>query len=147
MDAALVESLQVELTRAGAITRFLGIRLGAVKSLTGKLLEADATLENSPSVLFDGMILPGGDRAVQILAKSGQAVEFLKDQYRHGKTILMLDDSAPILDKAGIPKALPSGQPDPGLIVGLQGARAGTAFISALARHRHPERDRDPPAI
>jgi catalase len=147
MDASVIGSLQAELTKAGAVTRFLGIRLGTVKSLTGNLLEADATLENSPSVLFDGVILPAGDRAAQTLAKSGQAVEFVKDQYRHGKTILVLGESITILDRAGIPRALPSGKPDPGLIIEQQSANAGKAFISALARHRHPERDRDPPTI
>jgi catalase len=107
MDASLIDTLRVELTKAGAVTRFLGIRLGAVKSLTGNLLEADATLENLPSALFAGVILPGGDRAVQTLGKSGQAVEFLKDQYRHGKTMLMLGESVTILDKASMPRRYP----------------------------------------
>jgi catalase len=147
MDAPSIDALQVELTKAGAVTRLLGLRLGAVKSLTGKSVEADATLENSPSVLFDGVILPGGDRAAQTLAKSGQAVEFLKDQYRHGKTILAFGAAVAVLEKAGIPKALPSGKADPGVIIAEQGASARKAFISALARHRHPERDQDPPPI
>jgi catalase len=111
------------------------------------MVEADATLENSPSVLFDGMIVPSGDGLAAALAKSGQAVEFLKDQYRHCKTILALGASAALLDKAGIPKVLPSGKPDPGLIIAAQSATVGKVFIAALARHRHPERDQDPPSV
>jgi catalase len=42
----------------------------------GSAVETDATLENSPSVLFDGLVLPDGDRAAQILAESGQAHSF-----------------------------------------------------------------------
>jgi catalase len=147
MDASLVDALQAELAKAGAVVRLLGIRLGAVKSISGAAVEADATIENSPSVLFDGVIVPGGDRAAQTLAKSGQVLEFLKDQYRHCKTLLVLGAAAAILDKAGIPKALPSGKPDPGLIVATQGANAGKAFVTALAKHRHVERDQDLPPV
>ena len=106
MDATAIGALEAELTKAGAVTRFLGVRLGTVNSQAGDAVEANATLENSPSVLFDGIILPGGDGAVRILAECGQALEFLKDQYRHGKTILALGTSASILDQAGIPKTL-----------------------------------------
>ena len=147
MDASAIGALEAELTKAGAVTRFLGVRLGTVKSQAGDAVEADATLENSPSVLFDGVILPGGDGAARILAKCGQALEFLKDQYRHGKTILALGASSSILAEAGIPKALPSGKADPGLIMSADSKNAAKAFMSALARHRHPERDRDPPPV
>jgi catalase len=147
MDAAAIHVLQLELTKVGAVTRFLGIRLGAVKSMTGIMVEADATVENSPSVLFDAVILPGGDRSAQILAKSGQAIEFLKDQYRHCKTILVLGASVALLEGAGISKALPGGKADPGLIIAAPGTNPAKAFIAAVAKHRHPERDRDPPNV
>ncbi len=147
MDVSSIEALQTELTKAGAVIRFLGARLGAVKSESGAMVEADATLENSPSVLFDGVIVPSGDGLAQALAKSGQAVEFLKDQYRHCKTLLVLGASVALLDKAGIPKVLPSGKPDPGLLIAPQGATAAKGFIAALAKHRHPERDQDPPSV
>jgi catalase len=147
VDVSSINALQTELTREGAIVRFIGVRLGTVKSAAGSLIEVDATLENSPSVLFDAVILPGGDLSAQTLAKSGQAVEFLKDQYRHCKTILVIGSSAAVIEKAGIPKALPSGKADPGLIIAAQGANAGKAFISALSKHRHPSRDQDPPSV
>lgn len=147
MDASSIDAIQIQLTKAGAVTRFLGTRLGSVKSVNGDLVEADATLENSPSVLFDAVVVPDGGRSAQLLTRSGQAVEFLKDQYRHGKTILVLGAAVTMLDKAGIPKVLPSGKPDPGLIISAQGANAEKAFILALSKHRHPERDQDPPCV
>jgi catalase len=147
MDASSIDSLQAELIKAGAVVRLLGARLGAVKSASGTPLEADATIENSPAVLFDGVIVPGDDRSAQFLAKSGQAVEFLKDQYRHCKTILVAGASTAMLDKAGIPAVLPSGKPDSGVIVAAQGSAAAKAFISALSKHRHVERDQDPPSV
>jgi catalase len=134
---------------AGAITRLLGSRLGAVRSEDGEPLEIDATLENSPAVLFDALVLPGGTEAVDALCLDGRTLEFVKDQYRHCKTILALGDSSRILGKAGIPLTLSSGDADPGLLVeGQEGTEANPqSFIAAVGRHRHAERDRDPPLV
>jgi catalase len=149
IESASVSALMSALTAAGAMPRLLGIRLGTVRSVDGENFEVDATLENSPSVLFDAVVLPDGDEAVQALAGEGRTLEFVKDQYRHGKTILVLGRSSTLLDKAGISKALPTGEPDPGLL--LQAAAEypldAAAFIAAVGRHRHPERDRDPPPV
>ena len=43
-----------------------------------------------PSVLFDAVVVPDGEEAAERLALLGQALEFIKDQYRHCKPILML---------------------------------------------------------
>jgi catalase len=52
------------------------------------------------------------------------------------------------LDRVGIPLVLPSGAADPGLLIGRGGSGANAqAFIAAIARHRHAERDRDPPLV
>jgi catalase len=137
------------LTAAGAVTRLLSMRLGTVSGESGEPFEIDATLENSPAVLFDAMVLAGGSESVDALSRDGQTVEFVKDQYRHCKTILALGDSSKILTKAGIPASLPSGAADPGLLIdGQEGSEATAgAFIAAIARHRHVERDQDPPAV
>jgi len=76
-------------------------------------------------------------------------LEFLKDQYRHGKTILVLGAASKLLKKAGIFEVLPSGEPDPGLLVAEPSGYepATQRFVEAIARHRHPERDTDPPLI
>jgi catalase len=148
IDGAAVSSLIAALNKAGAVTRLLSSRLGSVKSANGESFEVDATLENSPAVLFDAMVLPGGPRAVATLAQDGHVLEFLKDQYRHCKTILALGTSHELLAKAGIDSTLPSGARDPGLITDSDGIRGiEQKFIGAIAKHRHPERDRDPPLI
>ena len=135
------------LQAAGAVTRLLGSRLGTVTASAGERFEVDATLENSPSVLFDALVLPDGAAGVDALAKDGHTLEFLKDQYRHCKTILAYGASSMLLQKLGISFDLPSGEGDPGLIVGGAGQDDCEAFIQALAKHRHPARDSDPPLI
>ncbi len=149
VEAESITEIMNALTEAGAVTRLLGSRLGSVTSEAGEVIEVDATLENSPSVLFDAMVLPDGSEAAEALARDGHALEFLKDQYRHCKTILVLGSSSLLLDKAGIAVQLPSGQEDPGLLVGSggDGATDIPAFIAAIGRHRHPVRDADPPPI
>ena len=149
IESEPITDLIEALTGAGAVTRLLGSRLGAVRSEEGEPLEIDATLENSPAVLFDALVLPGGTEAVDALCLDGRALEFVKDQYRHCKTILALGDSSRILGKAGIPLTLPSGDADPGLLVeGQEGTDANPqSFIAAVGRHRHAERDRDPPLV
>ena len=54
-----------------------------------------------------------------------------------------------LLDKAMIPKALPDGAEDPGLVVGAAGKTDVSldAFKGALAGHRSFARETDPPAV
>ena len=149
MAGAPVTQAMDALTQAGAVTRLLSTRLGFVADSEGKHFEVDATLENTPAVLFDALVLPDGRDAVEALSKDGRTLEFLKDQYRHCKSILVLGASAKLLQKAGIFEVLPSGEPDPGLIVSSV-AEADSAvgkFIDAIGQHRHPQRDSDPPLI
>jgi catalase len=136
------------LSEAGAVPRLLGSRLGTVTSEDGESFEVDATLENSPAVLFDALVLPDGTEAVESLARDGHTLEFLKDQYRHCKTILSLGASSMLLQKVGIEAQLPSGTEDPGLL--MQASTDGfdpQEFIAAVGKHRHLARDTDPPLI
>ena len=129
--------------------RLVGPRLGTYTAAGGDKLEADASMENSPGFLFDALVLPDGLAAVEALAADGHSMEFVKDQYRHCKTILALGAAQALLTEAGIPMSLPDGSDDPGLIL-ADAAHADTAtvdFIAAVGMHRHPARDTDPPRV
>ncbi|WP_242332919.1 MULTISPECIES: catalase [Anaeromyxobacter] len=138
-------SVHRALTRAGAVPRVVAARLGPVESATGDALDPDATLETMPSCLFDAVVVPDGEASAAALAALGQAVEFVKDQYRHCKTLLVLGAGQKLLEKAGLP--LDAG--DPALIVVPAGkVEAGTkAFLQAVARHRNWDRAQDPPPV
>ncbi len=143
MQGESVSQLIDALNAAGADPRLLGGRLGAVTCEEGQSFEIDATLENSPAVLFDAVVLPDGTKAVDGLLKDGQILQFLQDQYRHGKTILAFGAASKLLDAAGIATALPSGKQDPGVLIAAS-TKAGSdarAFIAAVAKHRHPSRE------
>ncbi|MGV8804238.1 MAG: catalase [Polaromonas sp.] len=144
-----VVQVQKALFDAGAVPRLVAPRIGAVKAEDGKTLQADASLGNEPGFLFDALVLSDGQAGVEALAKDGHTMEFIKDQYRHGKTILVLGASTALLEKAGVPVNLPDGTPDVGLIVAPSGsvAQAAAVFIQGIALHRHPARETDPPRV
>jgi catalase len=106
-------------------------------------------MEAAPSVVWDGLIVPGGEAAAGALAESGHALEFLKDQYRHCKPILLYGAAEALLQKAGIPVAPASGENDAALLRSSDDeVEAGvTAFVDALTQHRHFARETDPPRV
>jgi catalase len=144
VDGGAVAKLQAALAEAGAMGRLVGPRVGPFTTGGGEKIEAEASFENEPSVLFDGLVLPGGDGAFAELAGNGQVLEYLRDPFRHGKTIMALGTGVSLLEAAGIP----TDEDDPGVLTFAK-AKAGApaAFIEALAKHRHPDRETDPPRV
>jgi catalase len=150
IEGAPLRAMHEGLISHGSVPRYVGARLGPVQTIEGDEIEVEVTLETAPSVLWDAAILPGGEEAVAELSVSGQALEFIKDQYRHCKPILALGAANDLLEAVSIPTLTPSGEPDPGLL--LQSVDDPTdevlaRFVQAVARHRHFERQTDPPLI
>ncbi len=136
-EARSVAGMQKSLTDAGAVVRLLAARLGTFKG-EGGVLEADATFETMPSVLFDAVIVPDGEGAAEELGSLGQALELLKDQYRHCKPILVVGAGEAVAAEAGIPLDDPA---DWAIV------RELPAFVAAVGKHRNWDRAIDPPAV
>jgi catalase len=147
VDGASLRAVHAALTKEGAVPRYVGPKLGSVEADDGEAIDVEVTLEAAPSVLFDAMVLPDGDAAVAALAAVGHTAEFIKDQYRHCKTILALGAGAQLLEKASIPRELVSGGEDPGVLVASGDAQIATRLVAAIAKHRHWERWTDPPRV
>ena len=149
VEGESIMALHAALLDAGAVPRLIGPHLGSFQTAAGDTLEADASLENEPGFLFDALVLPDGEAAVVALADDGHTMEFVKDQYRHCKTLLVLGASSALLDKAGISRTLPSGAEDPGILTAAAAEADAIApqFIAAISAHRHTARDSDPPLI
>jgi len=133
VDAGSVTGTQAALAKEGAVVRLLAARLGAVVAKPADV-EAGGTFETMPSVLFDGVVVPNG---AEKLVSLGQALEFLKDQYRHCKPILLLGDAQKVGETAGI-LADPS---DWAITPDVK------RFVGALGRHRNWDRATDPPRV
>ena len=100
-------------------------------------------------MLYDALVVPSGRDAVKTLGNLGQAAEFVKEQYRHCKPILVLGAGRDLVENSGVPLTLPNGEPDPGLpqVPDEQIESALEQFIAAIAKHRHFDREMDPPAV
>jgi catalase len=143
VDGDQVRAMYADLLEDGAVPRLVGSMLGKVKTSAGEPLDVEISLEAGPSVMYDAVIVPNGDKSADLLARNAHAIDFLREQYRHCKPILALGSGAGLLSKAMIPPALPDGSSDPALLV--DGSL--DAFKEALASHRSFVRETDPPMI
>ncbi len=148
VDTKSLERVRATLVKAGAVVRVVAPFVGHLKPATGKAtVEADASLEITPSVVYDAVVLCGGADSVAALLRDGRALEFVKDQFRHCKTLLCIDSSPEILVRCGITRAMQA--KDPGIIITSGGELKNdvTRFVRAMSLHRHWSRYSDPPSI
>jgi len=143
VDADQVRFLYADLLKDGAVPRLVGTKIGKVQAADGTALDIEVSLEAGPSVLYDALVVPDGAPAAQALARNAHAIDFVREQYRHGKPILVLGAGAGLLASAMIPMSLPDGSADPGLLVDA----APDAFKAALAGPRIYARETDPPQV
>jgi catalase len=136
--AAVIRALKAE----DAVPCVIAKQLGAVQTSDGVALEATATFENSPPVLFDALVLPDGEAGVAQLTPIRAVQEFVTSHHDHGKTVLILGVSGLLIDQAGIDLLLPSHDPDPGMTLADADdlAQGIESFIDAMGQHRHTER-------
>ena len=155
IDATSLRAVHARLADLGAVPRFVGVRLGRVTPQIGDVIHAEVTFETAPAATWDAVVVPNGDAR---LAEFGQAVEFIKDQYRHCKPLLVLGTQSILAEAAQLPVALPDGSADPGLIGlldldapgGVENADTDALvrrFVVAVAAHRSFERETDPPLL
>lgn len=93
------------------------------------------TFLTADSVLFDAVYVAGGQESVDTLMASKEPIYFVDEAYNHFKAIGAGREGAMILSKAGI---VPNG-PASG-IVAITDKNSGSAFIEAIAKHRHWKR-------
>jgi catalase len=143
VDAVSATAVYAALAEAGALPRFVAPKLGTVAARGGRPIDAEVTLDTMPAVLFDALVLAGGDDAVAMLSRDGYALDFVKDQFRHCKPILAIDGASALLEAAGIPAGTP------GIIrTAAKESETGVeAFMRLLAAHRVFERETDPPVV
>ena len=149
VEAEPLTQLHAALTERGAVPRFVGATLGKVSPARGAPIDVEISIDASPSVVYDAVVLPDGEDAVKTMSQLGQAMEFVKDAYRHCKPILAFGASGQLLEGAGIWTTLASGEKDPGVIhwEKSDASKAFEVFVAALAKHRHFERETLPPRV
>jgi catalase len=139
-----VAALQKALLDGGAVGRLVGHRVGTFTAADGSMIDADASFENEPSVLFDAVAIPDGEGTAKAWTRDGRAAEFVKDQFRHLKTILALGDAVSFVEGAGVLRD----EEDAGLLLQSEPEASFVSdFVDALAKHKHFNRETDPPVL
>ncbi|MFO0575133.1 MAG: catalase [Polyangia bacterium] len=142
VEAEGLSAVREALTAKGAVVKLVAPRLGT-RTARDEELKVDHTLRTSPSLLYDAVVLAGGQRALSALRQVPQAIDFVRDAYLHCKTIGYFGGAEALLEAAGLP--LRPG--DLGLVqLSLTPTAAETAgLVRGIELHRHFERELIPP--
>ncbi len=138
----LAEALAIHeaLTAQGAMVRLMGPHVGKLLGEDGDSIDADASLENEPGVLFDALAVVGGDAAVQTLVGDVRALEHVRDAYRHGKPLLFVSEGRKVWDALGLAQVDVAN--DPGLVFAAGTGESELAtFAQAIVAPRTFERE------
>lgn len=149
VEADSVAKVYTDLLSEGAVPRIVGIQLGKVVTHDGKGLDVEISLEAGPSVLYDAVVIAGGDGSVKNLLWDAHALDFVRLQYRHCKPILAIGSGVVLLNKADVPTTLPDGSIDEAIFVADESTLTELLvnFKTALAGHRFFTRELDPPIV
>lgn len=120
---------------AGITAEFISHNRGVVTSSEGQQVEVNQTFLTADSVLFDAVYVAGGKESVNALMASKEPIYFVDEAYNHFKAIGAGKEGAEILSKAGIV----SNDPAAGIIA-ITDKNSDSAFIEAIAKHRHWKR-------
>lgn len=132
-----VRALHAGLSAHGAMVRLVGPRVGPLRNAAGGTIDADASLENEPGVLFDALAVPSGKAAAIALAADARALEHIRDAYRHGKPLLFLGEARAVWEATGIP----GGEDDPSLLLKDSSPEVAEEFAAAIASGRNADRE------
>ncbi|HEX2522115.1 MAG TPA: catalase HPII, partial [Terriglobia bacterium] len=115
------------------------------------------SLLTASSVLFDAVYIPGGDKSIKTLMADSDAGQFVSEAYKHCKAIAASGAGdelvrASCLEANGLANAKAKGDKPPadaGVITGpdAQPGKIATAFIKAIAQHRHWSREMKEPGF
>jgi len=138
-DADKVHTIYRALTDRKASPRIVGSKLGVLQAGRSNAIHVEVSTEIAPSVLWDAVVLVGGDAADKAFANEGELLDFVRDQYHHCKPVIGIGDSD-ILDAAQVPLHLPGGDPDTG--VALLDDVDVDLIVATIAKRRYFDRQK-----
>ena len=108
-DGASIAAVKKAVTAAGAKVRMVAPNIGALTLDDGSVLNIDAQLAGTPSVMFEAIAIILSAEAAALLGKDGAAIDFVRDAFAHLKAITIDPGGAALLKKSGV-------MPDAGVI-------------------------------
>jgi catalase len=149
-DDSALSNMKQALTAAGGQAKVVAPRLGFLTSAKGAEVKIDFSLLTASSVMFDAVYIPGGEKSVEALKSEAAALHFVKEAYKHCKTIAASGAgielvSAPYVGADTAKNDAEGNQlvAEEGVIIGhdAQAAKVASEFIKAIAQHRHWSRE------
>jgi catalase len=134
MEALHFNVAQSALQSRGAVMELISAHAGTIKDSAGKVHKVNRAAPNAPSVFYDAVLIAGGKSAA-VLARSGLAVHFVNEAYRHGKPIASIGDGERLLKTCTVGAV----SAENGIVSGDAKA-AVDALIDCLLQHRFPRR-------
>jgi catalase len=146
VEVASVSRLREALAERGATVDLVAPSAGQLRTADADstTLPAAIALATAASVLYDAVVVAGGEDGVTALSTDGRAAHFVAEAYRHAKPIGALGAGVGLLRRAQLPGA--DGAPAPqgasaGVVLQTEGGAATddfvTRFVEALAGHRY----------
>jgi catalase len=102
VDSASLKPIRDALEQAGAQCKVVGPRLGTVASASKRQIDVDMTYANTPSVMFDAVLVPAGSDSAAAMTGIGDAVHFVLEAYKHCKAICTVGEGVRLLSTLGI---------------------------------------------
>lgn len=149
-DDDAVADMKKALMTAGALAMTVAPRLGVLTGANGEECKADFSFLTGSSVLFDAVYIPGGDASVTALKSEDEALNFVDEAYKHCKAIAASGGGVGLLARF-LGEKLNEANSTGDLVATNQGVvisrgpatdNFASAFIEAIAQHRHWERER-----
>jgi len=134
IDARQLKAIKAALMSEEAVVELIAAKAGIIADSGGAAQKVNRAAPNASSVIYDAVVVPGGASAAA-LAKSGLAIHFVNEMFRHGKPIAVMGEGRLLLEAASLGKA----GADDGVLVS-DGGDLSAAFIAALKQHRFPRR-------
>ena len=149
-DDDAVADMKKALMTAGAQAMTVAPRLGVLTGANGEECKADFSFLTGSSVLFDAVYIPGGDASIAALKSEDDAVNFVDEAYKHCKAIAASGDGVGLLARflgGKLNEENATGDlvsADQGVVISRGPATDSfaSAFIGAIAQHRHWEREK-----
>lgn len=144
VDGEVLEAVRKALQTKGATVKLIASSVGEIKSSKGKMIKVDYSFPTVSSALFDAVFIPGEKLCAETLCADPNAVLFVKEAYKHAKSIGASDGGISLIEKAAYTSGVPNGSFEgPGIIVD-SGETVDKAFVDrfivAICKHRFPER-------
>ncbi|MFT4041241.1 MAG: catalase [Thermomicrobiales bacterium] len=149
VDEGDVAAVREALTAEGAICETIAQRLGAVTGAGGGAVAVDKGALTVDSVMYDAVVIPGGEASAAALAAMPKVRAFLTEAYGHAKPIAAAGAGVSVLQAAQLPDlspdaVAPGGSEDMLGVLTTAGPANGDGFmpevIAAIAQHRFWDR-------